>query len=96
MIIKIFASVGLFVTAWIVWDIVELLYEKIKRWRRNNCKIRFLCNPHVYEMEYRWPQSGETCLICKKCGKKKKIIISPEIDSVKFNEIFRGKNDKTN
>lgn len=95
MIIKIFALIGALTALYIIYHILIVLYYKITIWRKNDCKIKFLCD-HIYELQYRWPDSGETYFICKKCGKKKKIVISPKVELVKLNEIFTGKNDETN
>lgn len=61
-----------------------LFYEainKFNRWRKNGCKIKCLCKPHVYEIEWHWSKDGETLLVCKKCGKKKILFI--DFDSYK-------------
>lgn len=91
MIIKILALIGGMVVGLIAYDVVGLLYKKIKRWRKNNCRIKCLCKPHIWEMEWLWYNSGEACLTCKKCGKQKKLIISTD----SFEKMF-GVNKKGN
>lgn len=51
------------------------IIDKFSKWRKNGCKIKCLCKPHVYEIEWHWVNDGETLLVCKKCGKKKKLFI---------------------
>ena len=68
----------------VVTFICILFYEainKFNRWRKNGCKIKCLCKPHVYEIEWHWSKDGETLLVCKKCGKKKILFI--DFDSYK-------------
>lgn len=55
--------------------------NKFNRWRKNGCKIKCLCKPHKYEIEWHWRNTGETSLICKKCGKRKQVFI--DYDSIK-------------
>lgn len=51
------------------------IISKFSKWRKNGCKIKCLCKPHVYEIKWHWSKDGETLLVCKKCGKKKTLFI---------------------
>lgn len=54
---------------------IIILLEKFKYWRKSGCKIKCLCKPHIYEIQWHWCRDGETELVCKKCGKKKTLFI---------------------
>ena len=73
-----FAIIGFAFTALVINEILSNLWAKFKRWRKNGCKIKFLCKPHIYEFDFCWPNSGELGLKCKKCGKRKKLYIDTE------------------
>lgn len=79
-ILLLFAIIGFAFTALIIEEIMSNLLKKFNRWRRNGCKIKCLCKPHIYQIYYYWPKSGEGELIlkCSKCGKCKKIYIDTE------------------
>lgn len=78
MIIKIFAGIGMAFVALIMANFLQYAAEKIKRWRKNGCKIKMLCKPHIYDFYCLWPDDGELTLKCKKCGKFKKLYIDVE------------------
>lgn len=46
--------------------------EKIKSWRKNDCKIKCLCK-HEYDVQFVNTMYRDVILKCRKCGKKKKI-----------------------
>lgn len=77
MIIKIFAAIGIVFAVLIMANFLCYAEEKIKKWRENDCKIKMLCNPHVYEYYWMWP-NGELILKCKKCGKIKRLRVDVE------------------
>lgn len=79
-ILLLFAIIGFAFTALLIEEIMSNLLKKFNRWRRNGCKIKCLCKPHIYQIYYYWPKSGEGELIlkCSKCGKCKKIYIDTE------------------
>lgn len=79
-ILLLFAIIGFAFTALIIEEIMSNLLKKFNRWRRNGCKIKCLCKPHIYQIYYYWPKSeeGELILKCSKCGKCKKIYIDTE------------------
>lgn len=59
-------------------DILLFLWEKFYDWRKNGCKIKCLCKPHIYKAYWIDDSSGEAFMKCKKCGKAKKIVIDIE------------------
>ena len=75
-----FAVIGFTFTALVINEILSNLWAKFKLWRRNGCKIKCLCKPHVYQIFGYWPKTeeGELILKCSKCGKSKKIYIDTE------------------
>lgn len=75
MIIKILAGIGTIVVACVMAELVEHLQYTFRSWRENGCKIKLLCKPHRYEINWLWLTSGDLCLKCKKCGKTKKLYI---------------------
>ena len=79
-ILLLFAIIGFTFTALIIEEIMSNLLKKFNRWRRNGCKIKCLCKPHIYQIYCYWPKSGkgELILKCSKCGKCKKIYIDTE------------------
>ena len=52
---------------------VRYFFYKFRRWRKSSCKCKLLCKPHIYDIYFSFPESGEVMLKCKKCGKNKKI-----------------------
>ena len=74
----IFMIIGACVFVVFVYMIILILINKFNRWRRNGCKIKCLCKPHIYEFYWFLFNSGELALKCKKCGKIKKIIVDRE------------------
>lgn len=72
---KIFMILGMCVVAVIIYGLFCTIINKFNRWRKNGCKIKCLCKPHVYKIEWHWVKDGETLLVCKKCGKKKTLFI---------------------
>lgn len=81
MIKEIFMMVGMCVVGLAVYVLLYTIINKFREWRKNGCKIKCLCKPHVYEIEWHWVNDGETLLVCKKCGKKKTLFI--DFDSFK-------------
>ena len=75
MIKEIFMAVGMCVVATIIYRLFCTIINKFNRWRKNGCKIKCLCKPHVYEIEWHWVNDEETLMVCKKCGKKKTLFI---------------------
>ena len=58
-----------------IYTLIFVAINKFNRWRKNGCKIKCLCKPHIYKIQWHWRKNGETVLICKKCGKKKTLFI---------------------
>ena len=77
----IFMAIGIFTVGLMIYVVTCRMINKFDRWRKNGCKIKCLCKPHVYEIEWHWEEDGETLLACKKCGKKKTLFI--DFDSFK-------------
>lgn len=71
----IFMAIGIFTVGLMIYVVACEIIDKFSKWRKNGCKIKCLCKPHVYEIEWHWVNDGETLLVCKKCGKKKKLFI---------------------
>ena len=80
---EIFMILGMDVVAVIIYGLFCAIINKSRKWRKNGCKIKCLCKPHVYEIKWYWPEDGETLLVCKKCGKRKQVFI--DYDSIKEN-----------
>lgn len=74
IIVYAFAMLGGFTAACIIEEVILIIWKKIKRWRRDGCKIKCLCKPHIYKA-YWIDDSGKAFMKCKKCGKNKKIVI---------------------
>lgn len=74
----IFMILGAYVFGVFIYAAVRVLINKFNRWRKNGCKIKCLCKPHIYELYWFFHDSGELALKCKKCGKIKKIIVDRE------------------
>lgn len=87
MIIKIFAGIGMAFAALIMANFLYYAAEKIKRWRKTECKIKMLCKPHIYGFYCMWPDGGELTLKCKKCGKFKKLYVDVESLKGVFDEV---------
>lgn len=78
---EIFMMIGVCVVSLAIYILFNAIISKFNRWRKNGCKIKCLCKPHVYEIQWYWRNTGETVLVCKKCGKKKTLFI--DFDSIK-------------
>lgn len=78
---EILMALGTCVVAVTIYGLLCIIISKFKRWRKNGRKIKCLCKPHVYEIQWHWCRDGETELVCKKCGKKKTLFI--DFDSFK-------------
>ena len=76
--IKIFAGIGMAFVALIMAIFLQYATEKIKKWRKTGCKVKMLCNPHIYDFSSLWPGDGKLTLKCKKCGKVKKLYVDVE------------------
>lgn len=75
MIKEILMMLGVCVVGLAVYILFYVTINKFNRWRKKGCKIKCLCKPHVYEIQWHWCRDGETELVCKKCGKKKTLFI---------------------
>lgn len=71
----IFMAIGIFTVGLMIYVVACVIINKIRKWRKNGCKIKCLFKPHVYEVEWHWVNDGKTLLVCKKCGKKKMLFI---------------------
>ena len=72
---EIFMMLGMCVVGFVVYTLLYTIINKFNRWRKSGCKIKCLCKPHVYEIQWHWKNDGETLLVYKKCGKKKTLFI---------------------
>lgn len=72
---EIFMILGMGVVGIAVYILLYIIISKFNRWRKSGCKIKCLCKPHIYEIQWHWCRDGETELVCKKCGKKKTLFI---------------------
>ena len=75
-----FMAIGIFTVGFMIYIVACNTIRKFNRWRKNGCKIKCLCKPHVYRIYCYWSNSGEGELIlkCSKCGKCKKIYVDTE------------------
>ena len=85
MIREILMMVGLCVVGLAIYELLHTIISKINRWRKNGCKIKCLCKPHIYVIQWHWRNTGETSLVCKQCGKKKTLFIDFDSITKKFN-----------
>lgn len=74
----IFMILGAYVFGVFIYATVRVSINRFNRWRKNGCKIKCLCKPHIYDFYWFFPDSGELALKCKKCRKIKKIIVDRE------------------
>lgn len=70
-----FIAIGVFTVVFMVYILSLGIIKKFNRWRKNGCKIKCLCKPHIYEVQWHWCRDGKTKLVCKKCGKNKTLFI---------------------
>ena len=75
IILLVLSGIGALTVGMKIGDILLFLWDKFNRWRKNGYKIKCLCKPHIYEIQWHWCRDGETELVCKKCGKKKTLFI---------------------
>lgn len=75
IILLVLSGIGALTVGVRMGDILLFLWEKFYDWRKNGCKIKCLCKPHIYEIKWHLSENGETILVCKKCGKKKTMFI---------------------
>ena len=75
MIKETLMMLGVCVVGIAVYILFYVTINKFNRWRKKGCKIKCLCKPHVYEIQWHWCRDGETELVCKKCGKRKTLFI---------------------
>ena len=71
----IFMAIGIFTVGLMIYVVACEIIDKFSKWRKNGCKIKCLCKPHIYEVQWHWCRDGETELVCKKCGKRKTLFI---------------------
>ena len=81
MIKETLMMLGVCVVGLAVYILFYVTINKFNRWRKKGCKIKCLCKPHIYEIQWHWCRDGETELVCKKCGKRKTLFI--DFDSYK-------------
>lgn len=75
IILLVLSGIGALTVGMKIGDILLFVWDKFHDWRKNGCKIKYLCKPHIYEVQWHWCRDGETKLVCKKCGKKKTLFI---------------------
>lgn len=73
--------VGICVVVYAVCELFYTIISKFNRWCKNGCKIKCLCKPHKYNLVWYWRNTEEAVLECKKCGKRKQVLI--DYDSIK-------------
>ena len=73
-----FMAIGIFTVGFMIYIVAYNTIHKFNRWRKNGCKIKCLCKPHIYKAYWIDDYSGEAFVKCKKCGKTKKIVIDIE------------------
>lgn len=73
-VIKLFACIGLATVLTGIYLLAEAIWSKIKYWRKHKTKIKCLCKPHVYRIDWSWDDKKYE-FECIKCGKKKKMYI---------------------
>lgn len=69
---EILTIVGTGTVVFVVACFLTEFEEKIKSWRKNDCKIKCLCK-HEYDVQFVSTMHRDVILKCRKCGKKKKI-----------------------
>lgn len=69
---EILMIVGTGTVVFVVACFLTEFEEKIKSWRKNDCKIKCLCK-HEYDIQFVNTMYRDVILKCRKCGKKKKI-----------------------
>lgn len=90
MVLKIIGSalilvvflVGVLFTACMLAELFDAAVNRFMRWKRSQYKIRWLCD-HEYTEDYSWECYGgytEYYLVCRKCGKEKRIDIYDAYD----------------
>lgn len=80
---EILMALGTCTAGVIIYGLSCTIIDKFTRWRKNGCKIKCICKPHIYEIQWHRCGDGETELVCKKCGKRKTLFI--EYDFYKKN-----------
>lgn len=45
----IFMILGAYVFGVFIYAVVRVSINKFNRWRKNGCKIKCLCKPHIYK-----------------------------------------------
>lgn len=50
----IFMAIGIFTVGLMIYAVACEIIDKFSKWRKNGCKIKCLCKPHVYEIEWHW------------------------------------------
>lgn len=84
-VMEIFASIGGVTVALLLsCIIVDVIIPKIKQVMHRQSKIRCLCkHEYVCTSKFVYGEESEYRLICRKCGKKKKISIYRGADNEK-------------
>ena len=76
-----FMAVGMCVFGFVIYVLLYTIISKFNRWRKNGCKIKCLCKPHDYKLLWYQRNTEEAVFECKKCGKRKQVLI--DYDSIK-------------
>ena len=84
IVVAIFAITGAICLIVLIPCLADECVKKFTEWRRRECKIKFLCK-HEYTIDFMWYPEHEVSLVCRKCKKRKKIIM----DENSFNR-FEG------
>ena len=48
----IFMTIGIFTVGLMIYVVACEIIDKFSEWCKNGCKIKCLCKPHVYEIEW--------------------------------------------
>lgn len=80
---NVFMTIGVVAVGFMIYAVAYSTIGKFNRWRKSGCKIKCLCKPHIYEIQWHWCRDVETKLVCKKCGKKKTLFIDYDFSKKK-------------
>ena len=81
IILLVLSGIGALTGGMKIGDILLFLWDKFHDWRKNGCKIKYLCKPHKYKLVWYQLDTEKAILECEKCEKRKKVFI--DYDSIK-------------
>lgn len=74
IVVDILAIIGAICLSILIPPLANECGRKFNGWRSRECKIKFLCK-HEYAIDFMWYPKHEVSLVCRKCKKRKKIIM---------------------